>query len=197
MSEKLIRLVSFVLVLGLAGNASASPHPYLTWVNDPSTSIVVNWWNPSATGDSTVEYGETALYGLTAYSPAISNFHHVELTGLTPGTTYHYRISSSDDTLGSDETFTVPVPYPTSFMFAVFGDSRGVSGDSTPNHRRHKAQCDHMATKYPGFVLHLGDMVNEGSVENDWVEFFNAEQNLSKLTVIMPILGNHEVQPGG
>jgi len=195
--RKLIFLISFVLVLGLVGNTSANPHPYLTWVNDPSVSIVVNWWNPIATGDSTVEYGKTASYGSTAYNPTISNFHHVELTGLTPGTTYHYRISSSDGTVGSDETFTVPVEYPTSFMFAVFGDSRGVSGDSTPYHNRHKAQCDHIATKKPGFVLHLGDMVNEGSVENDWVEFFNCEQNLSKSTVIMPVLGNHEVQPGG
>lgn len=193
----LIYLASFILVLGLAGNASASPHPCLTWVNNPSDSIVVNWWNPGATGDSTVEYGETASYGSTARNPNTSNFHHVELAGLTPGTTYHYRISSSDDTVGSDETFTVPEQYPTLFMFAVFGDSRGVSGDSTPNHQRHKAQCDYMATKNPGFVLHLGDMVNEGSVENDWVEFFNCEQNLSKSTVIMPVLGNHEVQPSG
>jgi len=193
----LIYLICFGFLLSLAGNASASPHPYLTWVNNPSDSIVVNWWNPSVTGNSTVEYGETASYGLTAHNPTISNFHHVELTALTPGTTYHYRINSSDGTVGSDETFTVPVQYPTSFMFAVFGDSRGISGDSTPNHQRHKAQCDHMAMINPGFVLHLGDMVNEGSVENDWVQFFNCEQNLSKSTVIMPIMGNHEVQPGG
>ena len=198
MSKKPACLISFVvLVLGAAGDASASPHPYLTWIHDPSTSIVVNWWNPGATGDSTVEYGQTASYGSTAHTPTVSNFHHVELTGLTPGAGYYYRISSSDGTVGSDEAFTVPAPYPTSFMFAVFGDSRGINGDSTPYHQRHKAQCDHMTTKKPAFVLHLGDMVNEGSVENDWLEFFNAEQNLSKSTVIMPTLGNHEVQPSG
>ncbi len=197
-SKKLIGLICLVvLVSGPGADASASPHPYLTWVHDPSTSVVVNWWNPGATGDSTVEYGPTTSYGSTAHNPTTSNFHHVELIGLTPGTGYHYRISSSDGTIGSDETFTVPVPHPTSFMFAVFGDSRGITGDSTPYHQRHKAQCDHIAAKKPAFVLHLGDMVNEGSVANDWIEFFNAEQNLSKSTVIMPILGNHEVQPSG
>ncbi|UCC97104.1 MAG: metallophosphoesterase [Phycisphaerales bacterium] len=195
MPGKLISVV--VLMFVAAGNVSASPHPYLTWVHEPSTSIVVNWWNPAAAGDSTVEYGQTASYGSTVHDPAVSNFHHVELTGLTPGTRYHYRISSSDGTVGNDTTFTTSAPYPTSLMFAAFGDSQGTSGNSTPYHQRHKAQCDHMATKNPDFVLHLGDKVNEGSVENDWVEFFNAEQNLSKSTVIMPILGNHEVQPNG
>ena len=198
MSKKLIGLICLVVsVSGPGADASANPRPYLTWVHDPSTSIVVNWWNPGTAGDSTVEYGQTASYGSTAHNPAVSSFHHVELTGLTPGTGYHYRISSSDGTIGSDETFTVPAPHPTSFMFAVFGDSRGINGDSAPYHQRHKAQCDHIAAKKPTFVLHLGDMVNEGSVENDWAEFFNAEQNLSKSTVIMPILGNHEVQPSG
>ena len=198
MSKKVIGLICFaVLVFGLDADALVPPHPYLTWVHEPSTSVVVNWWNPGSTGDSTVEYGQTASYGSTVHNPVVSSFHHVELTGLAPGTEYHYRISSSDGTVGNDETFTVPASGPASFTFAVFGDSRGVPGDSTSFHQRHKAQCDHMATKKPAFVLHLGDMVNEGSVENDWVEFFNAEQNLSKSTVIMPILGNHEVQPSG
>jgi predicted phosphodiesterase len=165
-------------------------HPYLTWRNDPNNSIAVNWWNPDATGDSTVDYGLTSSYGSTAYVATVSNFHHVELTGLTPGTIYHYRISSSDGTVGNDETFTTSTGYPTSLKFAVFGDTQS-------NYDEHRAQCDHMVQKNPDFVLHTGDLVEYGDSETDWKDFFKAEQNLVKSRVFMPTMGNHEVQPGG
>jgi len=55
-------------------------HPYLSWRNDPNNSIVVNWWNPIETGDSSVDYGLTSSYGSTAYVATATNFHHVELT---------------------------------------------------------------------------------------------------------------------
>jgi len=165
-------------------------YPYLTWVNDPNNSIVVNWWNPDATGDSTVDYGLTSSYGSTAYNSTVSNLHHVELTGLSSGTTYHYRIRSSDGTIGNDETFTTSTGYPTSFKFAVFGDTQIY-------YDQHRAQCDHMVQKNPDFVLHTGDLVQYGDSETDWKDFFKAEQNLSKSRVFMPTMGNHEVQPGG
>ena len=75
MSKNIAGLVCCVVFAsGLGAAASASPHPYLTWVHDPSTSVVVNWWNPGAAGDDTVEYGQTASYGSTAHNPAVSNF---------------------------------------------------------------------------------------------------------------------------
>jgi hypothetical protein len=185
-------------------------HPYLTWRNDPNNSIVVNWWNPIATGDSSVDYGLTGSYGSTEYVADVTNFHCVELTGLTPATTYHYRIRSSDGTVGSDNTFTTSGVDVTSFSFAVFGDVRGIGlpADSTMYHTRHKALCDWVAVQDFNFVLTTGDTVWEGGIlyadpqtkidiESYFIEFFRAEQNLSKSKVIMATMGNHEVQPGG
>jgi hypothetical protein len=185
-------------------------HPYLSWRNDPSNSIVVNWWNPIETGDSSVDYGLTSSYGSTAYVADVTHFHHVELTGLTPATTYHYRIRSSDGTVGSDNTFTTSGVNVTSFSFAVFGDVRGVGlpTDSTMYHTRHKTLCNWVASQDFDFAFTTGDTVWEGSilttdnqtkreVESYFIEFFGAEQNLSKSKVIMATMGNHEVQPGG
>ena len=165
-------------------------YPYLTWLNDPTNSVVVNWWNPDATGNSSVDYGPTNSYGSTATAATVSNFHHVELTGLTAGATYHYRVRSSDGTVGSDNTYTVSAASPTSFKFAVLGDTQ-------INYDPHRAQCDHIVTKNPSFVLHTGDLVQYGDSQSDWENFFKAEQNLSKSRVFMPTMGNHEVQPGG
>jgi len=185
-------------------------YPYLSWRNDPNNSIVVNWWNPIATGDSSVDYGLTSSYGSTAYVATVTNFHSVELTGLTPGTTYNYRIRSSDGTVGSDNNFTTSGVNVTSFSFAVYGDPRGVAlpTDSTSYHTRHKQLCDWIAAQDIAFALETGDTVWEGSIltsapqtkvdiESYYTEFFKAEQNLSKSKVIMATMGNHEVQPSG
>lgn len=179
--------------------AAAGGYVYLTWKNNPINSIVVNWWNPNAPGDSNVQYGLTTSYGLQAYNPTVSKYHHVELTGLTPGATYHYKTSSSDGVDGNDATFTVPAQNKTAFKFAVFGDTRGIDppGDSTPYHNRHQMLCNWMAEQDLEFILQTGDLVNQGSSFDDWVNFFKAEQNLGKSKVVMPAMGNHEVQPSG
>lgn len=167
---------------------------YLTWKNDPTNSIVVNWWNPNAPGDSNVQYGLTPSYGLQVYNPTVSNFHHVELTGLTPGGTYHYKTSSSDGIDGNDATFTVPAINKTAFKFAVFGDTRGpdAPADPTPYINRHQMLCNWMLARDLEFIIQTGDMVNEGGNLDHWVDFYKAENNLGKSKVIMPTVGNHE-----
>jgi hypothetical protein len=167
---------------------------YLTWKNDPTNSIVVNWWNPNAPGDSNVQYGLTPAYGMNAYNPTVSNWHYIELTGLTPGATYHYKTSSSDGVDGNDATFTVPLRNRTSFKFAVAGDNRSPDppADPTPFINRHQMLCNWLAARDYEFVIQTGDMINEGGVVLDWVNFYKAEKNLGKSKVIMPAVGNHE-----
>lgn len=175
-------------------------HPYLTFKGDPTRSIVVNWWNPEAEGDSTVLYGPTAAYGSRAEDKTTqTRFHHVELTGLTPGATYHYQVRSSDGTAGEDNTFSLPEVDDQDFTFAVSGDTRGNSDadDATLYHPRHRAEFDHIASKRPDFVINIGDLVNKGSDKGDFISFFNCEQNCLKRAPYLVAMGNHEVQGGG
>ena len=174
-------------------------HSYLTFKGDPARSIVVNWWNPAAAGDGTVLYGPTAQYGASATVPAPTKFHHVELKNLIPGATYHYQIRSSDGTVGEDNTFTLPSENATEFSFAVSGDNRGngQADDLTLYHPRHRAEYDHIASKQPAFTVNIGDLVNKGSLEGDWINFFNCEQNCLKRAPCLVAMGNHEVQGGG
>jgi hypothetical protein len=143
----------------------------------------------------------TDSYGLTANVPALVNFHHVELTGLATGTTYHYRIRSGDGTTGSDNTFTTaPDPNTTSFSFVYYGDPRGLSTADEPYYTRQGALCDWILAQDVDFALEGGDTVWAGAslkgIGKWWPDFFRVEGNLTKSKVVMHTLGNHEVQEG-
>jgi hypothetical protein len=176
--------------------------PYLTWRNDPTNSIMVNWWNPAALGDSSVDYGLTDSYGSTVNNSNLVNFHHIEITGLDMGTTYHYRIRSSDGTTGADNTFTTaPDPTTESFKFVYYGDPRGQSAADEPYYTRQGALCDWIAARGDyAFAIEGGDTVWAGAslkgIGKWWPDFFRIEKNLTKCKVVMHTLGNHEVQEG-
>jgi phosphodiesterase/alkaline phosphatase D-like protein len=67
-------------------------------------------WTTNEPADSQVEYGLTATYGtLTNVEPLLVTGHSIALGGLSPNTTYHYRVRSRDgagnSTLSADQTF--------------------------------------------------------------------------------------------
>jgi len=177
-------------------------YPYLTWRGDPTTTITVNWWNPAATGDSSVDYGDTNSYGSTVNVPTITNYHHVELTGLSPSTTYYYQIRSTDGTVSSDPNykFTTAEVNTTSFRFAMYGDPRGTNTSDEPYYTRQGALCDWILAQDFDFAVETGDTVWAGAslkaIGKWWPDFFRIEGNLTKSKVVMHTLGNHECQEG-
>ncbi len=68
-------------------------------------------WTTDEVSDSQVEYGPTSAYGKsTGRSPRLLTSHSRNLTGLNPGTLYHYRVKSRDAAgnlaVSGDFTFT-------------------------------------------------------------------------------------------
>ena len=60
-----------------------------------TTAIIT--WNTNENADTQVAYGLTAALGtVTAVNPALALTHSVNLTGLTPNTTYHFQVRSRD-----------------------------------------------------------------------------------------------------
>jgi hypothetical protein len=72
-------------------------------------------WNTDILADAQVEFGRTTAYGeSTPIDPRADWRHEAQLTGLAPGTTYHYRVRSRDGNgalaVSPDATFATAEP---------------------------------------------------------------------------------------
>jgi len=67
-------------------------------------------WRTNTSSDSKVVYGITGAYGLTATDSVMVGAHQVTLVRLSPGTTYHYAVVSTDASsrasTSTDKVFT-------------------------------------------------------------------------------------------
>jgi len=67
-------------------------------------------WTTNELANSTVRYGLTDAYGSSAGSASMVSNHQITLSGLAPGTLYHYSVSSHDaagnGATSTDQTFT-------------------------------------------------------------------------------------------
>lgn len=83
--------------------------------NITDTSAIIRW-NVDQYATGQVNYGATASYGsnTTAESSYNYNQHAQTISGLSQGTTYHYRVRSTNaaaqETVSGDNTFTTIIP---------------------------------------------------------------------------------------
>lgn len=109
------------VVLGLAGFAGTAAAAAPTATTGPTTSVGATSATVTGTVDSGgqattwyVEYGTSTSYGSkTSSASAGSTNVSASLTGLQPGTTYHYRLvatNSAGTSRGGDAVFTTIVP---------------------------------------------------------------------------------------
>ena len=76
---------------------SLSVPPVISSVSASSASDTATIiWNTDKPATSTVSYGTTSAYGSAASSPTLTRSHTITLTGLAPGTWYHFRAASAD-----------------------------------------------------------------------------------------------------
>ncbi len=100
-------------ILAVAGVAHAADGPVISDVSANVTGETTAnvTWTTDVLATSQVEYGLTIAYGsVTPLDTALATGHAVDLDGLIPGTTYHYRVRSMDalnnETLSADYDFT-------------------------------------------------------------------------------------------
>ncbi|MHA1715507.1 MAG: fibronectin type III domain-containing protein [Promethearchaeota archaeon] len=165
--------------------------PYITWAGDDndifnmtSTSITISWKTPEPE-ESMVEYGTSPSHldnKIMNRTRAI--MHHVTLTGLTPRTTYYYRVGNS---LIKSPVFhfTTMDENPDLMRFCIYGDTR-------PPNSRNEEVVDQMEKRNPQFWLHVGDLVGAGGDIKQWNDFLKQIRGLSERSSFMPVIGNHE-----
>jgi UDP-2,3-diacylglucosamine pyrophosphatase LpxH len=196
--------VAAVLGLLFASQADAATldQVRLSWQRDPTTTMTVMWRTDAAI-TPVVQYGQTEQYGREATGtsqPAVLDgyqYHTVEITGLTPATTYHYRVAGLGDTWSEDFTFRTAPNGPMDFTFTIFGDN-GSSTASGQNALRVQALA---AQQQPALHLVAGDLTyadkercdaSEHCVERSWEQWFTEMQQITARVPTMTAIGNHE-----
>lgn len=180
-----------------AARAGGPEHLRTSWSSsDTATTRVLTWNSASLTDPSRVEYGTTSAYGLEAEGKAfqangaLGVIHEVELTGLEPGTTYHYR-AGGPGAWSKDHTFTTgPATACDPFRFVALGDNR--SDDDSGASPFWNPILSEALEVSPAFVLNTGDLVRDGAKDEQWLHFLESTGPGVATVPLMPSLGNHD-----
>lgn len=178
---------------------------HLTFGTDPKREMTVSWSTAAPVRSPVVDVGLDTSYGTTVVAETRSlagtttNYHHARVTGLRPGTTYHYRVRH-DGGGAEDATFRTAPAGPAPFTFTAFGD-QGVSAGA-------QAVTARVAALAPAFHLHAGDICYANNRGLGKPAELNHPNNavwdtwLTQMTTVattapwMPAVGNHEMEGG-
>jgi predicted phosphodiesterase len=107
--------------------------------------------------------------------------HEIELKDLKPGTRYSYTVQPG----GITGSFKTSPGADSDLFFIAWGDSR--------TYYERLARISELAAKdLPDFTVHSGDLVDEGTVDEDWDRFFESAAPLLRTGALWPAMGNHE-----
>ncbi len=123
-----------------------------------ATAATVTWTTNVPT-DGQVQYGADTNYGTwSVYDGTSATSHSIALSGLTPGSTYHYRVRSQDSAgnavYSADATLTEPSPTTATagnhHRFCGWLQATGyVSIDQDPNYADFVANADQFDAVHP------------------------------------------------
>lgn len=188
-----LRLLFVVFVLA-PSTVLAAPHGVrLTYAGDPATSVAVSW-NSDSAGDGTLVYGlaadaltMSATPAMTVQPSPLNNAFTAKLTGLTPSTTYFYRVGTGATVF----QFTTRSDDPCDpFRFILIGDNRG-DLDGIPNSLWPEILTETMAHA-PDFFVNTGDMVKNGDDPGEWIDFIDDSEAGWALVPSILTMGNHD-----
>lgn len=169
-----------------AGNEDASPAVKYFYVDltpptiadgsiasYPKQSTCIINWRTSEPATAHVEYGTTAAYGkLSAIDSNMLSTHKVTLSGLTPATTYHYRVRSSDgcqEVVSDDQTFTTAAIQPPNLKPTQLTVPISTSA--------------HATVKISWVIQSMGP----GDAEGSWTDrlFFSADETIDQADILL------------
>ncbi len=128
------------------------PPPRGPYVQNVSASSAVIAWVSAKPGLGLVEYGETPRLGREGVDTRVGRRHAVVLSGLDPGSTYHYQVAGDEGGSETGRLHTAPEGEDSRFVFAVIGDSgRG--------RKQQLAVAALLERTAPDLILHTGDVV--------------------------------------
>lgn len=174
----------------------------LTPSRDIATMATITWRTDDSISDGVVEFeavGGNGTVRETASSANrvvadeltsnhVINCHTATLTGLTPKTTYRYRVGNrtSGDWSGY-RTFITGSGDDSSFSFVYFGDTQ-IRPD------RFGKLLRTVESRHPDIAFYMigGDLVDMGDLRNLWDDFLANTTDVFSQKFLAPVMGNHD-----
>lgn len=173
---------------------------------DPQTERNFTWETSPVMNTGFIEYcpknefksftGENILIS-TAKSYESRNdagtrtIHKASLKNLKPGTVYVYRVGNGTDLISTQGTFKTAEKNPDQFTFVQITDTQGAN---SRDYTVWEHTLDIALKTFPNarFLLHTGDMVDNGEEIVQWDLFTGAVKSELMNLPIEPAIGNHE-----
>jgi len=177
----------------IADSSTTYRSPWVT--NTNTTSATINWRGES-NGAGSIDYATSIYYtqhhsfDKRITSSEIASYQHLEINGLTPNTSYTYRVEPSGNmsAFGNRTFRTMPISGP--FTFIVISDSQ--EGHNYTEWMRFKYVADAVANETDVlFILHGGDYAGHDSVDL-WDTYFEVADGMLAKNAIFTNIGNHE-----
>jgi predicted phosphodiesterase len=174
--------------------------PYLILVKQGHVAVVVKhplesppvveyWIDPrdtAGTSSTTAPGGPPGPMRRVVMEP-IEGYWVAVLPDLPLDTSVYYRVlSSAGDT--EPIRFLAGASRGRKMRFAAFGDTR-------TGHQVHRELVEAMAKENIEFVIHSGDLVEFGGVEEQWRMFLRVEAPLMSRVPMFAAIGNHDFAP--
>ncbi len=185
--------------------ATGSPRAlrHVAFGSDPKRQATVSFATGASFRQAVVEYGVDDTFGASAAADirtvagVTTLYGHAGLDGLTPGTTYRYRVRL-DGTVGDTATLTTAPEQAGPFTFTAFGD-QGVSPTA-------RAVVRQLLKVRPRFHLLAGDMCYADATGSGrpsdrfdvgvWDTWLAMIEPVAASTAWMCATGNHDMEPG-
>lgn len=161
--------------------------PYLQFGTTTSMTVMTETSQPST---MTVHYADRQPLTQSVVTSKAAYISEAPISGLRPFTRYFYRVTCVDaeGNVAQSEVFT--------FQTAPGADQAwafGILGDTQRNPEVTRRCAEGIFALRPNFMLHCGDVVDDGFAKNQWVdELFAPAANLFAHVPAFPVIGNHE-----
>ncbi len=170
--------------------------PYLQY--STKTSMVV-LWETKELSKGEVHYGKArfnvdeAVLDVQTVSMESKYLHEVLLQDLEPETNYFWKVVGETETGKEYESelfsFKTKVHDESAYTFALIGDTQ--INSRTP--WAWGKIAERVWEERPNFIVHVGDIVDDGRMKDDWVdEFFAPGHMVMSRFPMYTVLGNHE-----
>ncbi len=121
-------------------------------------------------------------------------WHSVTFDGLAPDTVYAWRVQGAAGQWSAWRQVRT-APLTGAFEFLFFGDAQ----QGIRSHVSRMFEAGARAAPDARFLLHAGDLVDQGADDRQWAEWFEAGGTLFARVPSLPVPGNHDylgVRPG-